>query len=241
MNLNSNQNDNKGKKLIGRVYITTEDEDTYKLAKIHSINATITSDTIVANLVHEKGTEEIDKFYYAIIENKNEIAYVESRNNKVKRLSAKEEQLQYKESTEPTFTFTDLRAETSYTIYSYAVDKNGIKSNVYETNLTTKEGFNVPRITKVDYESDLNSISLEVATEKGTNDIAYYHYSKDDGNTWEKTTENVHTFNDLIDTTTYKIRVKLEDSEGNFSTEYYADIDTETYNTPVVTDLTVDE
>ncbi|MDE6284509.1 MAG: hypothetical protein K2M17_02090, partial [Bacilli bacterium] len=201
----------------------------------------ITSDTIVANLVHEKGTEEIDKFYYAIIENKNEIAYVESRNNKVKRLSAKEEQLQYKESIEPTFTFTDLKAQASYTIYSYAVDKNGIKSNVYETSLTTKERFDAPIITNVDYESDLNSISLEVTAEKGTNSIAYYHYSKDDGKTWEKTTENTHTFSDLVDTTTYKVKIKLEDSEGNFSTEYYADIDTETYNYPVVTDLTVDE
>ncbi|MDE6285031.1 MAG: fibronectin type III domain-containing protein, partial [Bacilli bacterium] len=86
-----------------------------------------------------------------------------------------------------------------------------------------------------------DNISLNVTAEKGTNDIAYYHYSKDDGKTWEKKTKNTHTFDGLTDTTTYKIRVKLEDSEGNFSTEYYANIDTETYNYPLVTDLTVDE
>ena len=59
-------------------------------------------------------------------------------------------------------------------------------------------------------------------------------YSKDNGASWEESTSNTHTFEGLTDSTEYKIKVKVVDSENVESTEYYEAITTEIYVLPVV-------
>ena len=60
-------------------------------------------------------------------------------------------------------------------------------------------------------------------------------YSKDNGTSWEESTSNTHTFTNLTNTTEYDIKVKVVDSEGAESTEYYEAITTEVYILPTVT------
>ena len=62
-------------------------------------------------------------------------------------------------------------------------------------------------------------------------------YSNNDGESWVESDSNTYTFTDLSDTTEYKIRVKVVDSNGVESTEYYEAIATETYILPVVANV----
>ena len=218
VNLNSDQNANTNKTLTGKLYLTQEQMSSYELTQISNIDATTTYNSIDATLDITNGSAAVSKYYYGI----------EKTNN-----TRSAETVEYVESDSSSYKFTNLEANTEYTIYSYVEDENKIKSNVYSTNITTSE-YEIPKIDSVSHSVTLNSITLNATASNGSNEIVKYMYSKDNGVSWEESTSNTHTFTNLTDSTEYKIKVKVVDSEGNESTEYYEAITTEIYILPVV-------
>ena len=218
-NLDSNQNENQGKTLSGKIYMTQNKMSSYVPIEINNVVSEATYNSAKVSLELSNGTSEVEKYYYGIEENTN-------------MRSASD--VEYIESDVAEYTFTNLEENQEYTIYSYVVDKNKVKSNIYTTNITTEE-YDVPVINSVSHSVTLTSISLTVNATKGSNEITKYMYSKDNGLTWESSSNNTYTFNNLTDTTEYKIKVKVVDSENKESTEYYEAITTEIYINPTVT------
>ncbi len=221
VNLDSDQNANTGKSLTGKLYITQDQMSSYELTEINNIETTTTYNSIDATLDITNGSAEVSKYYYGI----------ERVNN-----ARSAETVEYEESDTPNYKFTNLESNTEYTIYSYVEDENKIKSNVYSTNVITSE-YEIPTVNTVNHSVTLNSISLTVNVTPGSNEIVKYMYSKDNGDSWEESTNNTYTFNNLTDSTEYKIKVKVVDSEGVESTEYYEAITTEIYILPVVSSV----
>ena len=237
-NLDSDQLGNAGKTLSGKLYLTQEQMSSYELTEINNVETTIGYDSVTVALDMVEGSGATAKYYYGIEKTDATMAYVDNHTS-LQRLSntlGNIGEIEFVESDSPTHTFTDLEENSSYTIYSYSVDENKIKSNVYETEVTTGT-FVAPEINSVTHSVTLNSISLTVEATAGSNEIVKYMYSKDNGNSWEESTSNTHTFSNLTDTTEYKIKVKAVDSKGNASTEYYEAITTEIYVLPTVTSV----
>ncbi len=218
-NLDSDQNKNQGKTLTGKIYMTQNKMSSYVPIEINNVESEATYNSAKVSLELSNGTSEVEKYYYGIEENTN---------------TRSASDVEYIESDVAEYTFTNLEENQEYTIYSYVVDKNKVKSNIYTTNITTEE-YDVPVINSVSHSVTLTSISLTVNATKGSNEITKYMYSKDNGLTWESSSNNTYTFNNLTDTTEYKIKVKVVDSENKESTEYYEAITTEIYINPTVT------
>ena len=237
VNLNSDQNVNTGKTLSGKLYLTQEQMSSYELTEVNSVDATTTYNSITVTPEVTLGSASIDKYYYGIENTTDTVAY--NSTNKLTKLSntlASVEDVNFIESDESSYTFSNLEPSSSYTVYSYTVDENKIKSNVYSTSITTEEYY-LPNIDTVSHSVTLNSISLTVNASNGSTDIVKYMYSKDNGASWEESTSNTYTFNDLTDTTEYKIKIKAVDSLGHESTEYYEAITTEIYILPVISSV----
>ena len=217
-NLDSNQNANTGKNFSAKIYMTQEKMSSYNPVQITNIEATPTYNTIDTNLILSNGSADVDKYYFGIKE------------------ASSEEEVNYIESETPNYEFSNLKDNTEYIIYSYAVDVNNVKSNVYETRVTTNE-YALATISEVTHSVTLNSITLTVNATSGDGTITKYMYSNNDGESWVESDSNTYTFTDLSDTTEYKIRVKVVDSNGVESTEYYEAIATETYILPVVANV----
>ncbi len=217
-NLDSNQNANTGKNFSAKIYMTQEKMSSYNPVQITNIEATPTYNTIDTNLVLSNGSADVDKYYFGIKE------------------TSSEEEVSYIESETPNYEFSNLKDNTEYIIYSYAIDVNNVKSNVYETRVTTNE-YALATISEVTHSVTLNSITLTVTANSGDGTITKYMYSNNDGESWVESDSNTYTFTNLSDTTEYKIRVKVVDSNGVESTEYYEAIATETYILPVVANV----
>ena len=234
VNLDTDQNKNTGKTLSGKLYVTKEKMSSYELTKITNIETETTYNSIKTTLQVASGTSPIEKYYYGIEKiSNNTTGYV--NNNSLKRLAFSDVKLI--ESDKSTYTFTNLEDNATYKIYSYGIDKNKIKTNMYETEITTNT-YNIAKINSVTHTSTLNSITLNVNAQKGDNEIVKYFYSKDNGATYTESTSSTYTFNNLTDTTEYKIKVKVLDSYGRYSTEYAEAIATVTYILPSVTKVT---
>ena len=238
-NLDSNQNANMNKTFSAKLYLTQDKMSSYNPVQVTNIEATPTYNSIDTSLNLSNGSADVDKYYFGMEETNNAQAYV-NNNNGVVRLNnnilASADTVEYIECDTPNYEFTNLKENTEYTIYSYVVDVNGIKSNVYETQITTNE-YDLPSVGNVIHSVTLNSITLTVNASGGDGTIVKYMYSKDNGNSWIESDSNTYTFNNLTDTTEYKIKVKVVDSNGRESTEYYEAISTETYILPVVANV----
>ena len=237
VNLDSDQNANTGKTLSGRLYLTQDKMSSYELTEVNSINTTVTYNSVTVTPQITQGSAAIDKYYYGIEKNTETMAY--NKANKLTKLSntlAAIEDIEFIETDDTSYTFSNLDPNSSYTVYSYTVDENKIKSNVYSTTVTTGT-YGAPTIDSVNHSVTLNSISLTVNASNGSNEIVKYMYSKDNGASWEESTSNTYTFSGLTDTTQYNIKVKVVDSEGIESTEYYEAITTEVYILPVVSSV----
>ena len=231
VNLDTDQNKNTGKTLSGKLYVTKEKMSSYELTKITNVETETTYNSIKTTLQVASGTSPIEKYYYGI-EKISSDATGYANNNSLKRLAFNDVSLI--ESDKPTYTFKNLEDNATYKIYSYGIDKNKIKTNMYETEITTNS-YNVAKINSVTHTSTLNSITLNVNAQKGDNEIEKYFYSKDNGETYIESTSSTYTFDNLTDTTEYKIKVKVLDSYGRYSTEYQEAIATTTYILPSVT------
>ena len=235
VNLETSQNKNAGKSLSGKLYLTKEKMSSYELTKISSIESTATYDSITANLNVSKGSANISKYYFGIEKvSSSTTGYIQKQKTYIKSLAVSD--VKFTETDKPKYTFSNLDDNTTYKIYSYGIDKNGIKTNTYETEITTNE-YNNPKVNSVTHISALNSITISVSASKGDNDIVKYYFSKDNGATYEESITNSYVFSGLTDTTEYKIKVKVQDSYGRFSTEYFEAITTETYILPSVTSV----
>ena len=238
-NLDSNQNANMNKTFSAKLYLTQDKMSSYNPVQITNVNATPTYNSIDTTLNLSNGTADAEKYYFGIEESNTTTGYI-NNNNGVVRLNSKilasADTVEYIESDTPNYKFTNLKENTEYTIYSYVVDVNDIKSNVYETNITTSE-YDLATIDSVEHSVTLNSITLTVNATSGDGTISKYMYSKDNGASWEESNSNIHTFNNLTDTTEYKIKIKVVDSNNRESTEYYEAISTETYILPVVANV----
>ena len=233
-NLDTDQSKNMGKGLSGKLFVTSDKMNSYELSKITNMTTKTTYNSIDTTLEVEKGSAEINKYFYGIEKiSSNVTGYV--NNSGVKKLALKD--VTFVETDKNTYKFDNLSDNSVYKIYSYGIDKNGIKTNLYETEVTTSE-YNNPVVNSISHTSTLNSITLSVNATKGDNDIVKYYYSKDNGQTFEESDSNSYVFNNLKDTTEYKIKVKVLDSYGRYSTEFVKAISTETYILPSVTSVT---
>ena len=234
VNLDTDQTKNTGKTLSGKLFVTKEKMGSYELTKITNVETETTYNSIKTTLQVINGTSSIEKYYYGIEKiSSSTTGYV--NNNSLKRLAFSDVKLI--ESDKSTYTFTNLEDNATYKIYSYGIDKNKIKTNLYETEITTNT-YNIAKINSVTHTSTLNSITLNVYAQKGNTEIVKYFYSKDNGETYVESTSSTYTFNNLTDTTEYKIKVKVLDSYGRYSTEYAEAIATTTYILPSVTKVT---
>ena len=233
-NLDTDQSKNMGKSLSGKLFVTSDKMNSYELSKITNMTTKTTYNSIDTTLDVEKGTADVNKYYYGIEKvSSNVTGYV--NNSGVKKVALKD--VTFVETDKNTYKFDNLSDNFVYKVYSYGVDKNGIKTNLYETEVTTNE-YNNPVVNSVSHTSTLNSITLSVNATKGDNDIVKYYYSKDNGQTYEESDTNSYVFNNLKDTTEYKIKVKVLDSYGRYSTEFVKAISTESYILPSVTNVT---
>ena len=233
-NLDTDQSKNMGKGLSGKLFVTGEKMNSYELSKITNMTTKTTYNSIDTTLEVEQGSAEINKYFYGIEKiSSNVTGYV--NNSSVKKVALKD--VTFVETDKNTYKFDNLSDNSVYKVYSYGVDKNGIKTNLYETEVTTSE-YNYPVVNSISHTSTLNSITLSVNATKGDNDIVKYYYSKDNGQTYEESDTNSYAFSNLKDTTEYKIKVKVLDSYGRYSTEFVKAISTETYILPSITNVT---
>ena len=233
-NLDTDQSKNMGKSLSGKLFVTSDKMNSYELSKITNMTTKTTYNSIDTTLEVEQGTADVNKYFYGIEKvSSNVTGYV--NNGSVKKVALKD--VTFVETDKNTYKFDNLSDNSVYKVYSYGIDKNGIKTNLYETEVTTSE-YNNPVVNSVSHTSTLNSITLSVNATKGDNDIVKYYYSKDNGQTYEESDTNSYVFSNLKDTTEYKIKVKVLDSYGRYSTEFVKAISTETYILPSVTNVT---
>ena len=217
VNYNADQSKNAGKSFSGQVLISKDSFDDYTPNTINTLSAAKSGTNLTVNLNVEQGSNEIDKYYYAI-EESNGIAMLNNNENIVQRLSNKiaASTLTYVESTSSSYTFTNLSASKDYKVSAYVVDKKKLKSNTYKYNYYS-DNYVYPIINKVETSTTSNSITAVVTATKGTNNISKYYYSIDGENTFIESTSNSYTFNNLTKNTSYKIVIKVMDSNNKYS------------------------
>ena len=217
VNYNADQSKNAGKSFSGQVLISKDSFDDYTPNTINTLSATKSGTNLTVNLNVEQGSNEVDKYYYAI-EESNGIAMLNNNENKVQRLSNKlaANTLTYVASTSSSYTFTNLSASKDYKVSAYVVDKKKLKSNTYEYNYYS-DNYVYPVINKIETSTTSDSITAVVTATKGTNNISKYYYSIDGGNTFIESTSNSYTFNGLNKNTNYKVVTKVMDSNNKYS------------------------
>ena len=218
VNYNKDQSANAGKSFAGQILISKDSFDNYTPNTINTLSATKSGTNLTVNLNVEQGSNEIDKYYYAI-EETNGIALLDNT-SKVQRLSNRlaVSNLTYVESTSSSHTFTNLSSTKDYKVSAYAVDKRKVKTNTYEYNVYSGS-YVYPTINKVETSTTSSSITATVSATKGTNNISKYYYSIDNGSTYIESTSNSYTFSNL-NGGSYRIMVKVIDTNGKYSNSY---------------------
>ena len=176
------------------VYETTVRTDTYTLPTI-SVSTSATTNSITVRVNATPGDGSIVSYHY-------------SRDNGSN----------YTTSTSNSYTFNGLTAGTTYYLKVYVTDSNGRTSAVTsKTQATTYINPSISRVTASDITSD--SITINVTASEGTNNIAKYYYSKDNGATWVNSTNSSYTFSGLTAETTYNFKVYVTDTAGYSSVQ----------------------
>ena len=245
VNLNSNQAGNAGRKVTGSLILTKEVLSVYSLPEINNVEtideygeSTITNNSIGIKTILNENTEEIDKYYYAIEEYQEPTGLVNNgivRLSNIVRLAITEND--YDEDTSDEYIFTNLNANTKYKVYVYAKDVLGFQSNIYTTILETGDVI-TPRISGAEISATLDSLTIDITALDGDNEIDKYLYSIDGGKTWIEE-ENPYIVTDLPATREYDVKVKVVDTEGLESPEYYEQITTKTYIKPEIENVNV--
>ena len=164
--------------------------DKYNVAKITNVTNTKTTNSVTLTVTTEAGENPIDKYYFS-----------------------KDDGNSYQESTSNTYTFNNLNYGTAYTFKVYAKDTLGYETNEETVQVTTNAYVNpvVNSITVTD--TTTNSISIRVSASGGTNSVATYYYSINNG-AYTSSTSNTKIFTGLSKGTTYTIKVYVKDTNG---------------------------
>ena len=218
INYDNDQSVNMGKTFSGQILIGKDNYDIYTPNTINTLSATRSGSNLTVKLNVEQGSNEIDKYYFAIKE-KDALA-INNIKSKIQRLSnvLATSNLTYVESTNNSYTFNNIKDDINYEISAYAIDKKKVKTNVYNYNYRT-DNYNLPVISKVETSKTTNTITTTVTASKGTNNISKYYYSIDNGNTYKESTSNTYTFTNLK-SGNYRIIVKVIDTNGIYSNIY---------------------
>ena len=149
VNYDLDQSGNAGKSFDGQILISKDTFDNYTPNTINTLSVTKSGTSLTVNLNVEQGSNEIDKYYYAI-EETNGIAMLDNT-SKVQRLSntLSASNLTYVESTSSSHTFTNLSSTKDYKVSAYVIDKKKIRSNTYEYNVSSGS-YVYPTINKVE-------------------------------------------------------------------------------------------
>ena len=125
----------------------------------------------------------------------------------------------WESSTTNSYTYNNLEPNTEYNFKVYIVDTLGFKSNEYVLKETTNEYINpsVSNVVASNITSD--SVTISVTASGGTNNIAKYYYSKDNGASWVDSTNSSYTFTGLSGNTTYNFKVYVTDTAGHQSNQ----------------------
>ena len=99
--------------------------------------------------------------------------------------------------------------------------------------------YNVAKITNVTNTKTTNSVTLTVTTEAGENPIDKYYFSKDGGNSYQESTSQTYTFNELTPNATYTFKVYAKDTLGYETNEETVQVTTNAYVNPTVNSITV--
>ena len=217
VNYNSDQSDNAGKTFEGQVLISKDTFDEYTPNTINTLSTTKSGSNLTVKLNVDEGTNEIDKYYFAITEKKS-VAMLDTSVMKLSNKLAATTPA-YVESTSSSYTFSNVKENANYEILAYAVDKNKIKTNTYKYNFIT-DSYVYPTISNVDATFSNTSLVVSITADKGTNNISKYYYSIDNGNSYVESTSNSYTFSNLISGSNYRIIVKVMDTNNKYSNIY---------------------
>ncbi len=226
INLESNQNNNTGKTLSGKVIITTENrDDVYELTKIgETTSVTTTYNSITLTPAIEDGTVQVAKYYYGIREiGEAGISTVS--------------EIQYGEATDETsHTFEGLSEKHEYEVACYTVDAEGVKSgNEFSTTVTT-DAYKMPVINNVTFEPELFSIKATVDAKGQDGEITTYHYYQGEELKYSGQ-ESEYTFEGLSDTQSYTLKVEVEDENGR-KASHSETVSTKTYEKATINTIT---
>ena len=175
----------------------------YTFASVTNVTTSnITTSSITLNVTATNGANPISKYYFSNGEN-----YIDNGNNN-------------------TYTFNNLNPGTEYIFSVYVVDSLGITSESYSIKATTAAYTNpvVNSVTVTDTTND--TISISVSASGGTNNVATYYYSINNG-AYTSSTSNTKTFTGLNTGTTYTIKVYVKDTNGVDSSVYTISAETE--------------
>lgn len=153
------------------------------------------TNSITLAVTASEGDSPINNYYYSI----NDGEYISSTSNR--------------------YTFNNLTANTTYNFRVYVDDTLGYFSNVYNLTANTSSYIS-PVVNSVSITSTTaNSISVRVNASGGTNNVARYYYSINNGS-YTSSTSNTYTFSGLSRDTQYAIKVYVADTTGDTSAVY---------------------
>ena len=177
--------------------------DKYNVAKITNVTNTKTTNSVTLTVTTEAGENPIEKYYFS-----------------------KDDGQSYVESTSNTYTFNNLNYGTTYKFKVYAKDTLGYETNEETVQVTTNAYVN-PKVNIVTVTDTTNdTISISVSASGGTNSVATYYYSINNG-AYTSSTSNTKTFTGLSKGTTYTIKVYVTDTNGVSSSEKTTSAQTE--------------
>ena len=184
--------------------------DKYNVAKITNVTNTKTTNSVTLTVTTEAGENEVDKYYFS-----------------------KDNGNSYVESSTSSYTFSGLNDNTTYKFKVYAKDTLRYETNEETVQVTTNTYVNptVNSITITDTTND--TISISVSASGGTNSVATYYYSINNG-AYSSSTSNTKTFTGLSKGTTYTIKVYVKDTNGVDSSVKTTSVQTE--NTVLLAD-----
>ena len=161
INYDNDQSVNMGKTFSGQILIGKDNYDSYTPNTINTLSATRSGSNLTVKLNVEQGSNEIDKYYFAIKE-KDTLA-INNIKSKIQRLSnvLATSNLTYVESTSNSYTFNNIKDDINYEISAYAIDKKKVKTNVYNYNYRT-DNYNLPVISKVETKQEEKQPSSEI-------------------------------------------------------------------------------
>ncbi len=169
--------------------------DKYNVAKITNVTSTKTTNSVTLTVTTEAGENPLEKYYFS-----------------------KDDGQSYQESSTNTYTFSNLNYGTTYTFKVYAKDTLGYETNEESIEVTTNAYVN-PTVNSITVTSKTtSSISISVSASGGTNSVATYYYSINNG-AYTSSSSNTKTFTGLSKGTTYTIKVYVKDTNGVSSSE----------------------